>query len=210
MTNSLLRFKKNQKYIVFDFETEGLNLRYSRPWQLGFIETEGQNIKTEHDIYIGFDDLSVSVDAARITGFSEHTYHKKKKDKLQVLEFFDKFLYNPDYLIIGHNIIGYDVYIHNVLRKACGKPTDYSYMNRVIDTNCLSKAYKMGLKKVDDNLTLWQYKLNNYIKKGLKTSQITMLKEFSIPFEADKLHDAVYDVKMTLKLFHKLIWNIEV
>lgn len=68
----------------------------------------------------------------------------------------------------------------------------------------------MGLKKVDDNLTLWQYKLNNYIKKGLKTSQITMLKEFSIPFEADKLHDAVYDVKMTLKLFHKLIWNIEV
>jgi DNA polymerase III epsilon subunit-like protein len=154
--------------------------------------------------------LSVSVDAARITGFSEHTYHKKKKDKLQVLEFFDKFLYNPDYLIIGHNIIGYDVYIHNVLRKACGKSTDYSYMNRVIDTNCLSKAYKMGLKKVDDNLTLWQYKLNNYIKKGLKTSQITMLKEFSIPFEADKLHDAVYDVKMTLKLFHKLIWNIEV
>jgi|TARA_R110000824_G_scaffold72339_4_gene184652 DNA polymerase III epsilon subunit-like protein len=210
MTNSLLRFKKNQKYIVFDFETEGLNLRYSRPWQLGFIETEGQNIKNEHDIYIGFDDLSVSADAARITGFSEHTYRKKKKDKLQVLEFFDKFLYNPDYLIIGHNIIGYDVYIHNVLRKACGKPTDYSYMNRVIDTNCLSKAYKMGLKKVDDNLTLWQYKLNNYIKKGLKTSQITMLKEFSIPFEADKLHDAVYDVKMTLKLFHKLIWNIEV
>ena len=210
MTNSLLRFKKNQKYIVFDFETEGLNLRYSRPWQLGFIETEGQNIKNEHDIYIGFDDLSVSADAARITGFSEHTYRKKKKDKLQVLEFFDKFLYNPDYLIIGHNIIGYDVYIHNVLRKACGKPTDYSYMNRVIDTNCLSKAYKMGLKKVDDNLTLWQYKLNNYIKKGLKTSQITMLKEFSIPFEADKLHDAVYDVKMTLKPFHKLIWNIEV
>ena len=210
MTNSLLRFKKNQKYIVFDLETEGLNLRYSRPWQLGFIETEGQNIKNEHDIYIGFDDLSVSADAARITGFSEHTYRKKKKDKLQVLEFFDKFLYNPDYLIIGHNIIGYDVYIHNVLRKACGKPTDYSYMNRVIDTNCLSKAYKMGLKKVDDNLTLWQYKLNNYIKKGLKTSQITMPKEFSIPFEADKLHDAVYDVKMTLKLFHKLIWNIEV
>lgn len=210
MTNSLLRFKKNQKYIVFDFETEGLNLRYSRPWQLGFIEVEGKSIKNEYDIYIGFDDLSVSADAARITGFSEHTYHKKKKDKLKVLEFFDKFLYNPDYLVIGHNILGYDVYIHNILRKACGKPTDYSYLNRVVDTNCLSKAYKMGLKRVDGNLTLWQYKLNNYIKKGLKTSQITMLKEFSIPFEADRLHDAVYDVKMTLDLFHKLIWNIEV
>ena len=31
MTESLLRFKNNQKYICFDFETEGLNLKYSRP-----------------------------------------------------------------------------------------------------------------------------------------------------------------------------------
>ena len=210
MTNSLLRFKKNQKYIVFDFETEGLNLRHSRPWQLGFLAAEGTEIKNQYDIYIDFEDLSVSKDAARITGFSRDVYDKKKKDKEKVLKFFDKFIYNPDYLLIGHNVIGYDVYIHNVLRKACGQPTDYSYMNRIIDTNCLSKAYKMGLKKVDDNPALWQYKLNNYIKKGLKTSQITMLKELGIEFDKDRLHDAIYDVKMTLKLFHKLIWNIEI
>ena len=53
-------------------------------------------------------------------------------------------------------------------------------------------------------------KLNNYIKRGMKTSQIAMLKEFDIEFNKDKLHDAIYDVEMTLKLFHKLIWNIEV
>ena len=210
MTNSLLRFKKNQKYIVFDFETEGLNLRHSRPWQLGFLEAEGTEIKNQYDIYIDFEDLSVSKDAARITGFSRDIYNKEKRDKEKVLKFFDKFIYNPDYLLIGHNVIGYDVYIHNVLRKACGQPTDYSYMNRIIDTNCLSKAYKMGLKKVDDNPALWQFKLNNYIKRGLKTSQITMLKELGIEFDKDRLHDAIYDVKMTLKLFHKLIWNIEI
>ena len=39
---------------------------------------------------------------------------------------------------------------------------------------------------------------------------MTMLKEFDIEFDKDRLHDAVYDVKMTLKLFHKLIWNIEI
>ena len=68
----------------------------------------------------------------------------------------------------------------------------------------------MGLKTVDENRTLWQYKLNNYIKRGMKTKQETMLKEFDIEFEKDKLHDAIYDVEMTLKLFHKLIWNIEI
>ena len=49
MTNTLLRFKKDLKYIVFDFETEGLNLRYSRPWQLGFVVVEAGKITKEYN-----------------------------------------------------------------------------------------------------------------------------------------------------------------
>ena len=44
----------------------------------------------------------------------------------------------------------------------------------------------------------------------MKTNQQALLREFDIEFEPDKLHDAVYDVKMTLEIFHKLIWNVEV
>ena len=80
----------------------------------------------------------------------------------------------------------------------------------ILDTNCLAKAYKMGLKKPDENLTFWQCKLNNYIKRGMKTNQQALLKEFDVEFDSDKLHDAIYDVNMTLNIFHKLIWNIEV
>jgi len=210
MTNSLLRFKTKQKYIVFDFETEGLNLRYSKPWQLGFLIAEGTKVQKEYDLHIDFPDLNMSEDAKRITRFSQAVHDKKKKDKVKVLDFFDNFLYNPDYLIIGHNVLGYDVYIHNLWRLACGRPSDYSYMNRMLDTNCLAKAYKMGLKKPDENLTFWQCKLNNYIKRGMKTNQQALLKEFDIEFDSDKLHDAIYDVNMTLNIFHKLIWNIEV
>ena len=210
MTNSLLRFKTKQKYIVFDLETEGLNLRYSKPWQLGFLIAEGTKVQKEYDLHIDFPDLNMSEDAKRITRFSQAVHDKKKKDKVKVLDFFDNFLYNPDYLIIGHNVLGYDVYIHNLWRLACGKSSDYSYMNRILDTNCLAKAYKMGLKKPDENLTFWQCKLNNYIKRGMKTNQQALLKEFDVEFDSDKLHDAIYDVNMTLNIFHKLIWNIEV
>ena len=59
MTESLLRYKKNQKYIVFDTETEGLNLRYSRPWQLSFIEAVGPKVVKSHDLFIDFEDLSL-------------------------------------------------------------------------------------------------------------------------------------------------------
>ena len=97
-----------------------------------------------------------------------------------------------------------------MLRLACGKQSDYSYMDRTLDTNCLAKAYRMNLKKPDGNLTFWQCKLNNYIKRGMKTNQKVLLKEFDIEFEEDKLHDAIYDVKMNLEIFHKLIWKVEV
>ena len=87
--NSLLRFRKNQKYIVYDFETEGLNLRYSKPWQLGFIIAEGKKVKESYDLYIDFEDLNISDDARRLTGFSDTVYNKKKQDKQKVLDIFD-------------------------------------------------------------------------------------------------------------------------
>jgi len=210
MTESLLRYKKNQKYIVFDTETEGLNLRYSRPWQLSFIEAVGPKVVKSHDLFIDFEDLSPSEGAAKITNFSWNTYNKKKRDKLEVLNFFDKFLYDPNYLIVGHNVLGYDIYIHNVLRLACGKPSDYSYIDRVIDTNCLSKAYRSGMKTVDGSRILWQYKWLNFFKRGLKTNQAAMLKEFGIEFDKNRLHDGMYDVEKNFELFNKLIYNIEI
>jgi len=210
MTESLLRYKKNQKYIIFDTETEGLNLRYSRPWQLSFIEAVGPKVVKSHDLFIDFEDLSPSEGAAKITNFSWNTYNKKKRDKLEVLNFFDKFLYDPNYLIVGHNVLGYDIYIHNVLRLACGKPSDYSYIDRVIDTNCLSKAYRSGMKTVDGSRILWQYKWLNFFKRGLKTNQAAMLKEFGIEFDKSRLHDGMYDVEKNFELFNKLIYNIEI
>ena len=122
-------------------------------------------------------------------------------------DIFEKYLYDPEYYSIGHNVLGFDIYIHNILRKACGKKSDYSYINRMFDTNCLAKAFKMNLKKPDSNLTLWQSKLNNYRKKGMKTSQGFLLKEFGIEHDPKKLHDAIYDVKMTLEIFHQLTQN---
>ena len=210
MTESLLRYKKNQKYIIFDTETEGLNLRYSRPWQLSFIEAVGPQVVKSHDLFIDFEDLSPSEGAAKITNFSWNTYNKKKRDKLQVLNFFDKFLYDQNYLIVGHNVLGYDIYIHNVLRLACGKPSDYSYIDRVIDTNCMSKAYRSGMKTVDGSRILWQYKWLNFFKRGLKTNQAAMLKEFGIEFDKNRLHDGMYDVEKNFELFNKLIYNIEI
>ena len=44
MHESLLRFNKKQRYVVFDTETEGLNLVTSRPWQVAWLVIEGDTI----------------------------------------------------------------------------------------------------------------------------------------------------------------------
>ncbi|MEC8435105.1 MAG: hypothetical protein VXZ27_04680, partial [SAR324 cluster bacterium] len=47
-------------------------------------------------------------------------------------------------------------------RKHFGFKTDYSYVNRLVDTNCLSKAYRENIKyDKKDSLTSWQLRLWN-------------------------------------------------
>ena len=66
MNESLLRFDKKQKYLVFDTETEGLNLITSRPWQVAWLIVEGGEILEKHDMFLDWPDLNVSEGAAEL------------------------------------------------------------------------------------------------------------------------------------------------
>ena len=94
MKEDLLRFNKSQKYLIFDFETCNLNLASSRnkPWQLAFLICNGNNILESKDFYIKWDDLQVSKDAAKITGFKRAKYNKLAVDAKVVLKEFESYL----------------------------------------------------------------------------------------------------------------------
>ena len=163
------------------------------------------------DRFIKWDNLNISADAAKICRFNRTRYEKNCSDARKVLQDFEKYLYDPSYLIIGHNLLGFDVYIHNIYRKLLKKESDYSYVERIVDTNCLAKAAKEQISKhPKEKLINWQYKLNEYKKRGLKTNQKQLLKDYNIRFDEDKLHDARYDIAMTFKIFNKLIWEVEI
>ena len=213
MNDNLLRFKKDQKYICFDFETCHLNLLNSenKPWQLGYGLFKGKKTQKICDHFIKWNSLNISPEAAKICRFSRAKYEKNATDATQILEEFEKYLYDPSYLIIGHNLLGFDVYIHNIYHKLLKKDSDYSYIDRIVDTNCLAKAAKEKIKKnKNEKLINWQYKLNEFRKRGLKTNQKQLLKDYDIKFDEDKLHDARYDINMTFQIFNKLIWEVEI
>jgi DNA polymerase III epsilon subunit-like protein len=47
-------------------------------------------------------------------------------------------------------------------------------------------------------------------KRGIKTNLAALGKEFEIKHNPDKLHDALVDLELNIKVWNKLKWMIEV
>lgn len=213
MNSELLRFNKKQKYLVFDFETCNLNLASpdNKPWQLAFIIAQGADVIEKHDYYIKWDDLKISKDAEKITGFSRKKYNDKSVDASKVLDHFESFLYDEDYINLGHNILGFDIYIHNIFRRLLGKPTNYSYLDRSIDTLSLAKSIDKEIPyNKSEPLSVFQFKLNSFRQRGMSLNLASCCKKYDIDFDPSKLHDALYDITKNFDFFTKMLWKIEI
>ena len=207
----LLRFKFNQKYVIFDTETEGLNLVTSKPWQLAWIEAEGKQIKKKQNRFLMWEDLNVSEDAARVTGFDYKSYVKQAEDPAIVYKEFIDLINQDDVMIIGQNLLGYDIYILGVIARQLGLKIDYSFVNRIFDTKAIATALAKDNKNPDkEDFISWQLKWLNYRERGLKTNQKYLLEYYDIDFDAKKLHDALYDIEKNFEIFLKQIWELEI
>ena len=209
MNDNLLRYNRKQKYIIFDTETEGLNLIKSKPWQIAWIVAEGNRVIKKYDKLIRWDNLSVSKDAARITGFDKKYYERNAEDPKAIWKEFSKYLYDEDYHIVGQNLLGFDVYMVDVWRRLIGEELNQSYISRIIDTKAIATAIEKDAPVDNDDLICWQYRWLNFRQRGLKTSQLTLLKKYDIDFDQKRLHDALYDIEMNLEIFHKQLYDIE-
>jgi len=213
MNEKLLRFNKKQKYMVFDFETCSLNLASedNKPWQLAFATYEGTKLLESFDYYIFWEDLNLSEGARKVTGFSDSKYKKKATDSTKILDHFEKFLYNKEYIKLGHNILGFDIYIHNIYRRLLGRSTDYSYLSESIDTLCIAKAIAKDIEfNHEDELLPWQFKLNSFRERGLRLSLGACCKTYDVHLDTTKLHDALYDIEKNYEVFQKMLWKIEI
>jgi DNA polymerase III epsilon subunit-like protein len=208
--DELLRFNFNQKYLVIDCETEGLNLINSRPWQVSWFTAKGKFIEKKNDRFLEWPNLKVSEGAARITGFDINKHKRVQEDPSKVLNDLWPIISNPEYIIIGQNLLGFDVYVLNTLRKKCGLESDYSYIPRVIDTRSLAMAIGTGHKELARGDIFSQYRFLNHRDKKIKASQGALLKQYNIDHDPSRLHDGLYDIEMTFKIFWQQIQEIAI
>lgn len=192
--------------IVLDFESESLNHFRARPWQASWLVIENNQIVSEHDHFIWWDNLEISKKAAEVTRFNYDLYKQKAKPGEPILEELESYLYNPKYLFIGYNNLGFDAMIHQVFRRQFAKSPDYSFIPRTFDVLCLARSHK--LKKPYNkewNLTAWQFSLLEQYSRKIKCGLGTLAKDFKLNFDDSDAHDAIYDVRMTWSVFRELL-----
>ena len=206
MDDHLLRFDKDKTIVLIDCETLNLCLNkcHNLPWQISMLKVKGDKSYAEKDFYIKWDtDLKISEGAARITRFSQTKMNKLGIPPEEAFPTIKDWLDNADY-ILGHNILGFDLYLIKDLYEYHGE--DWKHLlNKIIDTNCVAKGVKLGLqRRPEDDLLTYQYRLYHIRKRGLKTNLRALGIEYDIKHDYAKLHNALVDLQLNLKIWNKL------
>jgi DNA polymerase III epsilon subunit-like protein len=200
------------KYLIFDVETESTNLALSRPWQFAAILCDEQKILNEYNLLIDIPNLKISKDAERITVFNRETFEEKKISVEKACEQIHPLISSEDKIILGHNILGFDVYqIRNLFKIIDVEIPWELFLERCIDTHCLARglANKLSPPQKQPQFLLWNYKMLNKIQKNVKTSLQFLAGEYEIPFDPSKLHDALYDITINFEVFKKIKYEMD-
>ncbi|MBT89444.1 MAG: hypothetical protein CMN79_03015 [Spirochaetales bacterium] len=214
MDEHLLRYDKSKELVFIDCETMNLCLNRCNnvPWQIAMLKVNGDKIVDSRDIYIKWDtDIKISKEAADITRFNPKKLEEKGVSPKSAFEEVEKWLSSCDY-IVGHNLLGFDVYLFRILYKEFNKVDLYRKLPRkIIDTFSIAKGIKLGLPySSDEDLLAYQYKIYHTRKKGLKASLTALGKENKIEHDYQRLHDALVDLELNLKIWNILKWQIEI
>lgn len=212
MDDHLLRFNNKDELVFIDVETFNLclNLANNLPWQISMLKVIGHEIVDSKDMYLKWNtSLKISEEAAKIT-----RYDQNKVDRLGInpQEAFNQMYewLNSAFKIIGHNVLNFDIYLIKGLCEKYNKPWKH-FVGKIIDTNCIARGVKYGEPpKKDDSIIEYQYRLANERRKGIKTNLTSLGKEYGIEHEYDRLHDAIIDLKLNLKVWNKLKYQIDI
>ena len=211
MNEVLLRYDKEKVYTFIDCETLNLCLNFSHnlPWQISMLKVKGDDTIDSKNFYIKWKtDLKISKEAARITKYSEAKVQKLGLSPEEVFPTIDDWLQNCDH-IVGHNVLGFDIYLIKGFYNLMGK--DYRpLVKKIIDTNCIARGIKGGEPHPPhEDFIEYQYRVMNKIVKGLRTGLGPLSKEYNIKHDYDKLHDALVDLELNIKVWNKLKWQVE-
>ena len=137
---------------------------------------------------------------------AKYNIGKKPEEVLhEVVDWLD----NADY-IVGHNILGFDIYLIRGIYKFLNKSYKH-IVPKIIDTLSICRGINNDIKPKDkESFLAFQFRMLNIRKKGQRNSLEAVGKSYSIDHDYSKLHDAIVDSELNLKVWNKLKYEIEI
>ena len=220
MDNHLIRFQK-KKFLFLDFETFNVCLsdEFNLPWQVATIlvetveDNKGRIINRERgrqDLYIKWDtDLKISKEAKIITKYSDSKFKKRCIPEEEAFKIIYNLVEQADYLV-GHNFLGFDIYLLRNWYRKHGKNYD-NLPHKTLDTFAMAKSVALNhpYKNNECSLLEFQMKMIGIRKKGIKTNLGALGKSNQIEHDYSKLHDALVDLELNVKVWDKLKYQID-
>lgn len=191
-------------------ETEDTNLFYTKAWQFAGIPFNLSSDFGLINLYVKWPDLNMSKGAAEVTRFDKSIWEKNGVDPKEALDIIDKEFEEADW-VVGHNPLGFDIPVYRSWCRMLGrKPLPIHF--KTIDTLACGKGIKLDfLYKKGDNFLSYQMKmLNEHVKKRGFATLSALCKDYGIPFDQNRLHDAGYDISINVELFRKMIFKIDI
>ena len=112
--------------------------------------------------------------------------------------------------IIMHNGLRFDIHLLKGYAEYMGE--DWSFiLNKTIDTKSVAQGIKMNCpyKPNDDIWLEYQYRMANTFVRGIKTNLTSLGKEYNIEHDYENLHNAIVDLRLNLKVWNRLKFQIE-
>jgi DNA polymerase III epsilon subunit-like protein len=216
MEENLIRFNKKIKLLFIDFETANLclNYRFNLPWQMAMINTVGgEKVGEGQNILINWGTDFKFSKGAEVMAYS---YSKSKMEKeglkpIDALKILSENLNNCDG-IVGHNILGFDIYLIKCMYNKLGRPyPDILSKKMIFDTFAIAKGFFNNIPyQKDNNFMFYQYKVLNQIIKGSRNSLSKVASNFNIEYDESKLHDGLYDLELNLQIWNKLKYQVDI
>lgn len=209
MDDNLIRFDKKSRFLFVDFETENLclNYRFNKPWQMAMLMSQNGEELWSRDIRVNFEEgINFSKGALPLA----HSFCKEKQENgltpKAAAETLKEALENTEYLV-GHNILGFDIFIAKALFDHAG--IEFNNFPQIIDTLAISKGVKGNLPyQKGDDLLFYQIKMINERIRGSKTKLSDMAAYFNIELDPAQLHDGLYDLRINLKIWNQLKYQV--
>lgn len=188
------------QYVVFDFETSGLDHRRNKVIEIGALKINSKKEPLSLSVLIYRPELVLDAVIIETTGITDETLKWGIGEELAAYQLR---AFIEDLPLVGHNALRFDLLFLQQLFEPYFKKEVKE--ERIVDTAAMYKIWKLGYKPDKNKLIhQWSKDILDMKTPGVKYNLGLVSKELEVKVDEKQQHRALYDCNLTMQVYEVL------